>query len=347
LFVAGIDWETAKIDVRGSFSFAAARTTEIMTAIRKTPGVNGCILLSTCNRTELYVSAADSAVTPPPVNLLFNAVSLNASTKANYFAPYFRDLTGDEAVNHIFELACGLKSQILGDEQILTQLKQAAVVAREGKTSDGILQTLFRLAVTAGKESRTQTRITGTPPSVALTAVTLANERLGGLKSKRAVIIGNGELGKLCAAYLLRLGCRVGVTLRSFRHGASTAPEGCVSVPFDDRLTAISGCDLLISATASPHLTLSSAQLNSLPLKPKLIIDLAVPNDIDPLIRADSNVQFINMDDLDSGGDARAAHISVALNQINAVISKRKNEFYKWLNYRDRLAAEKVCAELE
>ncbi|MDR0819871.1 MAG: hypothetical protein LBN43_09920 [Oscillospiraceae bacterium] len=330
LSVSVIDWKTANVETRSDFGFSEPVVSGLLGKLRES-AVN-CVLLSTCNRCELYVTSDDGEF-PEPYRLLCGAAGLNPDKYAANFVSY----SDGEAVKHLFDVACGLQSQIMGEEQILTQLKSAALAARDAKSSDGVLQTLFRLAITAGKESRTKVRLVGTPPSVADSAVQKADAHFGGLSGKSAVVIGNGEVGKLCASLLYSRGCNVTVTLRSYKHGETIIPKGCGVIVYEERFSAIDGCDLVFSATTSPHLTIACEQFISLEKKPAFIADLAVPYDTDRRLKGVSGLTLIDMDDFDSEGEARLTYNSSALSEIAEIEDKRIAEFYRWLNNRERL----------
>jgi glutamyl-tRNA reductase len=230
------------------------------------------------------------------------------------------------------EVACGLRSQILGEEQILTQLRESLERARGVGCADGVLQTLFRLAVTAGKEARSRVRLVGVPLSVAEQAVLRANEVLGGLEGLRALVVGNGKMGRLCAELLAAARCRVTVTRRSYRHGETVVPQGCDSIPYDERFAALETCDLLVSATASPHFVLTRAQLAAVRRVPRLMLDLAVPYDIEPSAAEAAGVRLINLNNLIEDG-ARVKHNAEELRRTGEIIARHEAEFYRWLRY--------------
>ena len=251
--MTGLDWRKAPIGLREALSFTRSRVVELDRLLRAAEGVEGCVLLSTCNRTELYLSCASGAE-PEPGALLCAA----AGQPYAPFAGAFVTRTGEEAARHLMEVAGGLRSQIWGEDQILTQVKGAAAAAREAGTADGVLEILFRNAAAAGKEIKTKVPLTGVPRSAAQSAVERLARDAGGLEGKRALVIGNGEMGRLSAALLHRLGCAVTVTLRTYRHGETVVPAGCAVAPYEERYAAMKGADVLLSATTSPHYTISA-----------------------------------------------------------------------------------------
>ena len=147
--MTGIDHERADIAQREHFSFVAGRVSELDAAIRQRTGVEGCVMLSTCSRTELYLHCAEDAF-PDPAALLCEVAGQDVDSCRRMFV----SKDGEEAIVHLMEVACGLRSQILGEDQIISQVKQAVQIARDAKTAGPVLETLFRCAVTAGKKVR-------------------------------------------------------------------------------------------------------------------------------------------------------------------------------------------------
>lgn len=343
IWMSGIDHEHADIALREQITFVSGQIGAVLSRIRQTPAVRGAVLISTCNRTELYLSVAPGSEIQP-ARLLCAAAG--ASDEALETA--FVSRRGREAVRHLVEVACGLRSQILGEDQIITQVKQAAKLARDAQASDAVLETLFRCAVTAGKEVKTETRLTSVPLSAAHRGVALAEKRLGTLAGKRAVVIGNGEMGRLASDLLVRHGCEVTVTLRSYRHGETIVPRGCHTQPYDARVAVIDGCDLVVSATTSPHYTLTAAQLSEMSRLPGLLVDLALPRDIEPAVTALTGVPCVNMDDLGQMQPENAE----ARHEAERIVQKYIDRFYEWADYRAALpvisalkhtATERVC----
>ena len=329
LTMSGLDYSVASIALREQLSFTKNGVLDMDRLIAQEPGVLGAVLLSTCNRTELYLSYAGGPA-PDPGELLCRA----AGADYQDFAHAFVTRRGDDCVRHLMEVACGLRSQILGEDQILTQVKTAVALAREAGTADGVLETLFRTAASCGKAAKTGGRLTGLPTSAAHQAVAALKERLGDLDGKRALVIGNGEMGRLAASLLRDTGCTVTVTLRSYRHGETVVPAGCAVAPYDDRYAAMEGMDLLVSATTSPHYTVMSDSFTAVADPPRLLVDLAIPRDIQPELGSEvAGVVLLNVDDLSqqTGADAKA------LARVHAGIQAYMERFYQWNNYRESL----------
>lgn len=323
LCMAGID-ASSPFEEREKLSLVRGQVQAMLPRIAEQTGC-AAVLLATCSRTELYLHAEGERALPDPAEALCRAAGVAASA-------FVTRREGADAVRHLMHVAAGMQSQIFGDDQIVSQVKDAVALAREAKTTDAVLDTMFRRAVTAGKRVRTETRLTGVPASAAEVGVRRAERFFGSLAGRRAVVIGNGEMGRLAARALVRVGSEVTVTLRTYRHGETLVPQGCGTVPYDRRLDAIEGADLVVSATTSPHFTLTAAQMQTLLCPPRLLLDLAMPRDIESTA-AGAQTALFNLDDLGDLGDADDTSRETA----ECILDEETREFFAWLNYRAAL----------
>ena len=321
--MAGLDWHRAPIDLREALSFTRSQVVELDRRLWKDPRVEGCALLSTCNRTELYLSCTDGAEVDAGA-LLCAAAGVEHAP----FAQAFTACRGREAARRLMEVAGGLRSQIWGEDQIVTQVKGAIQTAREAGTADSVLETLFRNAAAAGKEIKSKVRFVGVPRSAAQSGVEKLADTLGGLTGKQGLVIGNGEMGRLAAELLHAAGCAVTITLRSYHHGETVVPAGCAVAPYEKRYEAMEGMDLLISATASPHYTLSAGELSAVSHPPRLLADLAIPRDIDPAVGELPGIILYNVDDL--GVEVERTIPPKA----EEILEKHLGQLEQWENYR-------------
>lgn len=331
LFMTGIDFTRASIEQREPVSFVRGQVLQLLSAIRQQDGVTGCVLLATCNRTELYLHSDGTSL--DPLALLCEAAGVATAA----YRPLSVTRTDAAVVSHIMAVASGLESQIMGDDQIITQVREAATLAQEQKTSDSVLDTLFRHAVTAGKQVKTETRLVNVPTSAAEIGVRKAEQYWGSMQGKRAVVIGNGEMGRLAAAALHERGAAVTVTLRSYHHGETVVPAGCATYPYEQRYDVIAGADVVISATTSPHCTITAAGLQALSEPPLLLIDLAIPRDIEQAAAADPRLVIWNLDDLGSLEEAGADSNAEARAVAERIIAEKSANFTAWLLYRKSL----------
>lgn len=255
--MAGIDHTKASVGVRERFSFTKKETAEAMQLLKRNEHISGAVLVSTCNRLELWCSYRADDKAHDPLHL----ICWLKQVRPEEAAPYFNEREGHEAAEHLFRVTGGLKSLIKGDDQILTQVKDALVMAREAECLDSSLEVLFRMAVTSGKKIRTDIifeKNNRSAPSAMVETLKAKGEVLAG---KTVLVIGNGEMGKLAAEKLVREGADVTVTVREYRSGIVMIPDGCKRINYGDRYDYIPVCDYVISATASPNLTLRKDEL--------------------------------------------------------------------------------------
>ena len=327
IILSTLEHSRVPLTVREILSFTRAVTEQLTAAVARMPGVRGCVLLSTCNRTELYLSTPEAL---DPGVLLCRAAEVDYAP----FASAFYTCREDEAVRHLLEVAAGLRSRIWGEDQIVTQVRQAIAIARSVHSADPVLETLFRNAIAAGKEVRTRARLSPLPASAASRAVELLEGELGSLAGKRAMVIGNGEMGRLAAALLRDRGCDVTVTLRTYRHGETLVPAGCAVVPYEERFAQMEGQDLLLSATTSPHYTVTVEGMAPLRNPPRYLADLAIPRDIQPELAENPGMKLYNVDDLQGAAPQREVPPLV-----QEILDRHREEFYRWLNYKDCMPA--------
>ncbi len=318
LGMSSLDFHRASLDQRVKLAFSKDKATELLKKLIELPNVEGAVILSTCNRTEVYLSG-DCAT---PWKLLCQAAEVDPAD----LEPAFLTATGEDAARHLIEVACGLCSQILCEDQILSQVRTAMELAQAAGTTDKELSTLFRIAVTVGKRARTEIHFNREAPSMADRCVELLKEHLGALSQKQILVIGNGQMGRLAAETISGAGAKVYVTLRSYRHGESVVPYGCHAVYYEQRWRIIDGADAVVSATTSPHFTITAPELEACKQRPKVLIDLAVPRDIEP---ACWGLQGIICYDTDSLGASRPDN-SGQIAGIQEMIDQHMTEFRRW-----------------
>ena len=317
LVMSGLDCHGTAIDLRERLAFSRQEVLQMLQWLRQQPGVEGCVLLSTCNRTEIYLSGT-AEITP------WRLLCRGAMVPQEELEPYFTTRCGEDAARHLMEVACGLHSQILGEDQIVTQVRTAMELAQEAKSADPTLSALFRRAVTAGKRARTEVHVTRGVPSMGTRCREVLEQELGTLREKKILVMGNGQMGRLAAELLREAGAKVWVTLRTYRHGETVVPAGCGTVPYDNRMNALEGMDALVSATASPHYTLTLEQLKTVANPPKIAVDLAVPRDIDPACTA--LLRCYDADSLGSSGPGSREELAA----MESIAGQELEKFNQW-----------------
>lgn len=331
----GIDHQNASIEEREAFAFTKAQAKRAMEQWKSEHAFSGGLLLSTCNRTELWISGGAAGADQDPAGLL-------CSVKGVQREPYeklFIRRGGQDAVLHLLQLICGLKSRIYGEDQILSQIRDALELSRECGSDDMVIEKLFQTAISAGKRVKTQVKIETADPSAARNVQLLIKDQLGEVKGLSCLIIGNGQMGKLVANLLVESGANVTMTLRKKMHGKenrdSIIPEGCHMIDYEQRMEQIETYKVIISATLSPHFTILKENLEGKKLGPSIWIDMAVPRDIDPKIKEIAGIQLYDMDKLgDSHIEARTEQ---SLRQSMEILETYLEELERWFSFREHI----------
>ena len=325
----GIDYKKASVDVRAQFSFTKKNTVAALENLKKEPGILGCIILSTCNRMEIWASTGEDWQ-----GSLYEFLCREKEKDPREFYKYFVEREEEEAVEHLFYLTSGLKSQILAEDQIITQVKDALALSREAYCTDNVLEVLFRMAVTAAKKVKTQVSFSRANSSVIHRAIERLENQGFSIQGKNCMVIGNGEMGKVTALALKEAGAEVTVTVRQYRSGIVTIPQGCDRINYGERLDFLPKCDLVVSATASPNYTLTMEQIENAEIPGHVVlIDLAVPRDIEPSAGTLNNVTLYDIDSFKI--DAVSPKLQASLDQAGEILREQQEEFYNWYNGRD------------
>lgn len=344
----GIDYTKAPVAVREKFSFTKSAAVLAMQEIMKYSEINGCLILSTCNRMELWHSCCDEDCRE------FDLIKLLCKHKkiaVEAVASYMIERRDEEAIRHLFYLAGGLKSQIPGDDQIITQIKDALTLAREAEATDSHLEVLFRMAITAGKHVRAQITFDRGNRSAAAQGVAFLKEKGASFSGKRCLVIGNGEIGRLAALALAKEGAHVTVTVRQYRSGMVCIPEGCSRINYGERYEFLPTCDYVFSATSSPNVTISPEKLQTCRLLSEItFVDLAVPRDIAPEVADLPGVTLYDIDSLKINRQSRQLRDQLSEAEkiikikIKEYIAQRSGSHYiQAIQEIGRASAQDIC----
>ncbi|MDD6763715.1 MAG: glutamyl-tRNA reductase [Clostridiales bacterium] len=321
--MAGVDYKSAPLSLREKIAFDTDAVKKITSCIAAEENIAGCVIVSTCNRTEIYISGTERV---NAAELLFRYCDADCEE----FRSCLRESYDYEAALYLAEVACGLHSAILCEEQIVTQLGDAVEVSRSIGCADSVLNTMFRCAVTAGKRALTDFCVRAVPLSAAQAAADRAEELYGTLEDKKALIVGNGKMGLLAAEALLKKGCGVYITLRRYKHGDNIVPGGAETVDFADRMKTYEECDFIITATRSPHYTIYCDAVKKCRKQPDYIFDLAVPRDVEP--GTENHTSVLTIDDLCSGDTVDKETLA----GIRDTAKKQTEKFMRWRRYREK-----------
>lgn len=334
LLAIGASHKTASLALRERLSLPEGRAASLLGELVHTPEIHEAVAISTCNRTELYLVAAD------PVDAesqALSALSRQAGIRPTELLGNLYSLRGTDAVRHLFSVAAGLDSMILGENEIQGQVRRAYELALVEGTTGPITNRLFRDALGAGKRTRTETGIGRLRVSVSSVAVELAEQALGDLSTRRVLVIGAGENGEVTARALADRGVHsIFVANRRYDRAIGLAARfGGQAVRFDDLPELLVQADIVVSCTASPHQIVGREEL-ALVLadrteRPLFMIDIAVPRDIDPAVRGLPGITLYDMDDLQhavarnmSGREAEAARAA-------RLVEQEVDRFSRWL----------------
>jgi glutamyl-tRNA reductase len=347
--MVGIDHNKASIQYRELFSFTKAESMEAMKQLKETFKIRGCIILSTCNRTELWLSVraeGEGVMTEMSAyEMLCDVKGINRQQ----FKELFTAREGEDALWHLMELTCGLDSRVFGEDQIISQVRESLFLSRKCRCTDLVLERVFQTAIGAAKKVKSQVKLSAVDGSAALQAVSLLKEKLGDLKGIPCLIIGNGQMGKLAANALLAQGAEVKMTLRKKMHGQqateSLIPEGCVMIPYENRVQELAAAEVVISATRSPHYTLKKAEVERcLNEKPSIWLDLAVPRDIDPDISILNGITIFDIDHLAEAKNYAGNHHDVEASI--KILEEYLRELKQWFAFRQRVPDIKNIIQL-
>lgn len=319
----------AQINVRQCFAFTKNAMTIAMEKIKEDKRIKGCVILSTCNRMELWLSLSEGVELDLPTYIC-GLKELNAEE----YKKFLKVREGKEAIGHLFFLSAGMKSQIVGEDQILTQVKEAAAFSREQECMDHVLEVLFRMAVTAGKQVKTEVPMDKANFSAAHQAIHFLKEQGVTFEGKKALVIGNGEMGKITAQALMEEGADVTVTVRQYRSGVVNIPQGAKRINYGERYSYIPECDFVFSATASPNLTITKEELENCNIqKSQIYVDLAVPRDMDEDLRALKDIELYDIDSFHL--EHQSEQMKQQLRQAEDILNQYMKEFYDWQESRD------------
>ena len=298
LLAIGINHQTAPVELRERVAFADHALPAALGALRELPSVREVVLLSTCNRTELYAVAEDDGRA-----LDAWMASHPADDSRHDMGAYLYRHQDADAVRHLFRVATGLDSLVLGEPQILGQVKQAWAAARGAGTLGGQLDRLFQQAFVAAKRARTDTRIGANPVSVASTAVRLAQASFSRLEDAVVLLVGAGETIELVARHLSRVK-RLLVANRTLPHAQELASRhGGVALPLEELQRHLAEADIVFCATASREPVIRRAQVEAALAqrrhRPMLLLDLAVPRDVEPAVGKLKDAFLSTIDDLE------------------------------------------------
>jgi glutamyl-tRNA reductase len=338
LFALGISYKTAPVELRERFALPEGRAASVLRELVSTDHVHEAVALSTCNRTELYLVVSDDVEAETTA---LGILARESDIRPTELVSHLYSLRNLEAARHLFRVTAGLDAMIVGEAEIQGQVKRAYELALVENTTSAFMNRLFRDALASGKRVRTETNVGSGSFSLPSVAVQLAQETLGDLSGRRVVVIGAGETGELTARALTERGVRsVFVANRHYDRAIGLAQRfGGQAIRFDLLPSELEKADIVLSSTASPHHIVGrdelAAVMESRGRRPLLLIDIAVPRDIDPAVADIEGVFLKDIDDLQSLVERRLSGRQAEAPRAEALLDHDLDRFRRWLGTLD------------
>jgi glutamyl-tRNA reductase len=334
--VLGINHTTSRTELRDKLLFTGPLLRSALDQLAHMDSLSEAVILSTCNRVELYVvtSRAEKAR-----EVLIDFLAEFHKIKKEEFEPHAYFFRCNEAVEHLFAVASSLDSMVIGEDQILGQVKEAFRLAQEGGCTGPVLNKLFLFAITAGKRARAETKIGEGAVSISLAAVELARKTIGKLEHHAAMVIGAGEMSELTARHLRTAGIgKLYFANRSIERASDLASQyGGIPLKLEERSAILPECDMVISSTASPHYILNPEEMREIMIKRKnrsmLLIDIAAPRDIHPDVGRLYNVFLYTIDDLAQVAKFNAEMRAKEIIEVRKILDEEMRNYFEWYDY--------------
>jgi len=324
---------SAPIEIREKVAFSPCAARSFLRRLKEDGAVAEAVLVSTCNRTELYAVIEDEGAR----GRLFDALAAEKGVERDLLERHSYWLADDEAVKHLYRVASSLDSMVVGESQILGQVREAYRAATEELCAGPILNRLFHTSLRVGKKVRSETEIGDSSLSVPRVAVKLAEEVFGTLRGRRALVLGAGEMSELVVKHLKSSGMReLRIANRTAGRAALLAERvGGVAVGFDSLAEELSQVDVVVSSTGSGDWVVGSelvAGALARKREPLFFIDIAVPRDVDPVVQNLDQTYVYDVDDLQAVVDRNSEDRSAAAAAGEAMIGPAVFEFMGWLS---------------
>jgi glutamyl-tRNA reductase len=338
LLVIGVSHKTAPVELRERVALPEGRAVSVLRELVSAEHIHEAVALSTCNRTELYMVVGDDVEAETAA---LGILARQADIRPTELVSHLYSLRDADATRHLFRVTAGLDAMIVGEAEIQGQVKRAYELALVENTTSAFMNRLFREALGAGKRVRTETAIGGSAVSVSSVAVQLAQETLGDLSGKRVVVIGAGETGELTARALTERGVSsVFVANRHYDRAIGLAHRfGGQAVRFEALPAELERADIVLSSTGSPHHIIERAELEAVMSarqgRPLLLVDIAVPRDIDPGVREIAGVHLRDIDDLQRMVERKLSGLDAEARRAQQLLEHELERFRRWLGTLD------------
>jgi glutamyl-tRNA reductase len=337
LLLVGISHRTAPVELREKVDFQTRGVAGALRALAERGSAREAVVLSTCNRAELYVACDEAAATRQD---LVHFVSDYNGVPVSDVTPHTYEVVDLDVARHLFRVAAGLDSLVVGEPQILGQVKDAHTVASDARTAGPVLNRLFHTSFAVGKRVRTETGLGSGAVSISYAAVALARKIFGDL-NRNVVVIGAGEMGKLTALHMKAQAVQhITIVSRTMAHAARTAEAigGASAAPWEELDAVLSASDIVITATGAAAPILTKARLEAVMWprrnRPLFIIDIAMPRDVEAAAGEIEQVFLYNIDDLQATVRENLARRASEVSRAEAIVNEEVEKFGAWFRSR-------------
>ncbi len=332
LLAIGINHNTASVELREKVAFGPEKLPEALDQLSQNPNVNGSVIVSTCNRTEIYCDVKSGSKSK-----IIDWLSHFHQVSPEDLKPSIYIHEEQAAIRHLMRVSCGLDSLVLGEPQILGQVKQAYSDSRDSKAVDSAMEKLFQKAFSVAKRVRTETDIGGNAVSVAYAACTLAKHIFESLEKSTVLLVGAGETIELVAKHLAANGCSNMIVANRTKERAMPLAEqfGAEIIGLPEIPEFLPRADIVISSTASPLPIIGKGMvetaLKARRYQPMLLVDIAVPRDIESQVGDLNDAYLYTVDDLQSIVDSNIEQRKIEAIQAEAIVSEESAAFMSWM----------------
>jgi len=338
LICVGVNHNTTPVEIREKLAIPESRIEECLVKLEEIKDLKEAVVLSTCNRVEIYGRASHPEKSIEDLKRFY--CHFNGVAQEDVSESFYAHRTVD-TVKHLFAVSSSLDSMVMGEPQILGQVKTAYQKAKGYKRTGALLNQLFEKAFFVAKKVRSQTGISENAVSISFAAVELARKIFGDLTGKSVMLIGAGEMSELAARHLISYGIKtILVSNRTFERAVELANElNGNAIRFDNFVDELERTDIIISSTGAPHFIIKKdmieAAISKRKNQPQFFIDIAVPRDIDPDVNDIDNVYLYNIDDLQSVIDVNKKEREKEAEKAYKIIEKEVGTFVHWLDSLD------------
>jgi len=335
IVAVGLSHKKTPVEIREKLAFMTSDIPRLFEKLKADRKIDGCVIISTCNRTEIYAASkdADSALSE-----IQNLLATESGMELGELQNYLYNFTCRQAVMHLFRVASGLDSMVLGETEILGQVSEAYEIALENSASNSVMNILFQKALSVGKQVRTRTQISYGAVSVGYAAVELAKQVFGDIQDCPILIVGAGEIGELVIRNLAdNNASEILVCNRTYERAVELARSlGGKTFPFDQLFECVSNVDIVVACTAALNYIITKEQMASIMEKRGgrriFLIELSVPRNIEPEVNQLENVHLYNIDDLQKVMDESLKEREIEAAKSESIVQVAVDNFMKWLN---------------